>query len=232
MRSGPYQDPFATLAADRAWRADDATDDGTVTTGLPSYIGPALTLAAHGTGQAVKAVSANLGGRLTIASSSASGGAKGGYGAVALAGAPATAITIARVARVAVTTSGLDALTVAGTQNSGLATFYQTATVFYRRTTPDLQIAIALPAAIVSLTTWTASSITAYLNSRTPATVANAIAFAGTTLHVMNDSAAGTGYVMDGEWATMGYWLRALTTAEAQYVMTALGAKYGVLISA
>lgn len=224
-------DPFYLLAADRAWRADDAADNGSVTTGLPSYIGPALTLAAQGTGQGIKAASSSLGGRLAIPSIGA-GGTRGGYGAVALAGAPATAITIARVARVTATTAGLDALTVDGAANSGLASFYQTTTVFFRRTTPDLQVAIAQPCNIVSLTTWTATDITAYVNSLTPATTANAVAFAGTTIHVMNDSGAGTAYVMDGEWATMGYWLRAVTPAEASFVMLSLGRRYGVPISA
>jgi hypothetical protein len=140
----PAEDPFVVLAADRAWRADDAIDNGSVTTSLPSYVGPALSLAAQGTGQAVKAASANLGGRLTIASVGTPQ-ARGGYGAVALASAPSGAFTIARVARVTAVTGGLDALTVGGALNSGLSTFYQTTSLFFRRTTPDLQVSIALP---------------------------------------------------------------------------------------
>jgi preprotein translocase subunit Sec61beta len=224
--SGVYVDPFLSLAADRAWRADDAVDNGSVTTSIPSYVGPSLSLAALGTGQAIKAQSAFLRG-VTIASNGSA--AANGYSAVSLAGAP-SAFSVARVVRIAVTNSGMDALTVAGAVNSGVASFYETAQVKSRRVSPDVVTAVSLPVNLVLLSVYTATDILQYVNSLTATTIGNVQAFAGTTFQVMSISATGT-YTLNGQWATAGYWLRALSAAEAAFAMLQLGRRYGITIA-
>lgn len=227
-QSRPRRDPFAELGADRAWRADDAVDSGSKTTSIPSYIGPSLSLAAFGTGQAIKAASAAFPGRQSITCDGLA--ASNGYGAVALAGAP-TALTIASVVRVTAANGGIAAVTDAGTVNSGEAHFYGAAALRARKfAAPNADVVIAAPFNAVVVTVWDVNGTTHYVNSATPVVAASVAALAGTTFQIMCLSSAGS-TVLTGEWLTSGYWERALSSSEATRLLTLLGAKYGVAIT-
>jgi hypothetical protein len=225
---GGVADPFVVLGFDRAWRAEDAVDNGTNTTALPSYIGSALSLAAFGTGQAVKAASANFPGRHSIVCDGLAG--SNGYGAVALGGAP-TSLTIASVARITAVNGGIAALTAGGTVNSGEAQFYASTTLRARKFgSPNADVTIALPCKVVTLTVFDVNGTTHYVNSLTPVTAASVAALAGTTFQVMALASAGS-LVLTGEWCTSGYALRAFTPTEAASWLTLAGLRYGVTVA-
>lgn len=219
-------DPFASLGALYAWRANDAVDNGSVTTSIPNYIGATKTLPRQGSaGQAIKAASANLGGQLAITMS----GPGEGYGNVSLWGAAPTDVTIVSVARIAATTVGLSSITVAGAVNSGMSQL-DIAGTKSRKVATDASTAVTLPASVVWISVFTAEGISSYVNSKTAATAATAGALAGTMFHLgVLDS--GTTFVFDGQWATTAIWNRALSAAEAALVLDRLGAKYGIAIS-
>lgn len=224
-----YADPFVALSADRAWRADDAIDNGSVTTGLASYIGPALTLAQNGTGQAIKSVSANFAGRYSVAFNAQA--ATGAYSAVALAGAP-TSFSIASVYRIGVSNpnSGVCALTVGGTVNTGVSQFQTSNQQVSRKAAAiDANTTVVTPGQFVMVSVFDASGVTSYVSKRTPVTAAGAGALAGTTFQVGSISSANL-FTHNGEWATTGYWTRALTSAEAIFALTMLGRRYRIAI--
>jgi hypothetical protein len=222
-----YTDPFVALAADRAWRADDAVDNGSVTTSLPSYVGSPLSLTALGNGQTVKSPSADLGGRLAIACDGLP--ASNGYSAVALAGSP-TNFTVARVVRITADNSGPDALTDGGAVNTGVSSLYVAGDMRSRRVSTDASSPQTLPLSMVVVSVYTTSGFSSYVNSFTPVTSADAEAFVGTTFQVMSLSLGGL-LTMTGQWATSGYWLRALSQAEVINVLRNLGLYYGIAVS-
>ncbi len=220
-------DPFVALGASRAWRADDGVDNGSKTTSIASYVGSSLALAAFGTGQAIKAASANFGGYATITCDGLT--ASNGYGAVALAGAP-TALTLVSVVRVTAANGGLAAVTDAGAVNSGEAHFYGAAAARARKfAAPNADVTIAVPFKAVIVTVFDAAGTYHYVNSRTPVTALSAAALAGTTYQIMCLSSGGS-TVLTGEWRTSGYWERALSAAEIGVTLTSLGRRYGVVI--
>jgi hypothetical protein len=225
-----YTDPFVKLGADRAWRADDATDDGSVTTGLPNYIGAALTLTRQGTGQSIKATSANLGGKRTIAVNGSD--AAGGYGAVALAGAPA-AFTIVMVCYLAaVANQGLSALTVGGTVVTGV-TQHRVTTIRSSKTTADATSAFTAPGPLILASVFVSAGIKHYATRYTSVDVASAGALAGTTFHVMCRSAnASSPLTMTGEWRKTAYFARALSASEVAFALRMLGREHNVAIAA
>lgn len=228
-----YQDPFVALAFDRAWRADDAIDNGSVTTSLPNYIGPALSLPAVGTGQAIKAASASLGGRRSIAFTA---GAAGGYGnVVALGGAPTDFSMISVYRYVSSVNRGVAALTVAGAVNSGLSQIVTTTT---RETSKAFKVGnaalcaatLVAPQTMVQVSVWTAAGASDYSKTRTAGVLVAAGALAGTTFHIgaLDNSSS---FVLDGEWATTGYVARALSVAEINFALTMFGRYYSVTIA-
>lgn len=226
----PALDPFRQFAADRAWRADDAIDNGSVTTSLPNYLGPALALAPQGTGQAVKALSANLGGKYSIACDGLT--ASSGYSAVALAGAP-TSFSIASVYYLAaVAVSGVSALTAGGVALSGVSQ-YRNTTLRSEKLGSDALSAITPPIAVVQVSVYTATTVLHYASRYTAVSASIAGALAGTTFHVMcRASNASVPSPMTGEWASAGYWTRSLSQAEVAGVLRGLGRRYSVAIAA
>jgi len=225
------RDPFVQLAATRAWKADDAVDNGSVTTSLPSYVGAALSLTAHGTGQAIKAASPQLGNMRAIAGDGVL--ASGGYGAVIYGAAPLD-LTLASVVYVAsaAMANGLANVTVGDVAVSGVDHSYSTGPngIRCRKTGgPVVDVTAIAPRAYVLVTIFSATSTTSYVNSLTPVSVADATAVGGTKLNVM--CLAVNSGVLQGSWATTGYWTRALSAAEAVTVMTLLGQRYGVAIA-
>lgn len=223
-------DPFAYFGFTNAWRADDATDNGSKTTTLPSYIGASLTLTAQGTGQAIKAASSNLNGKQSIACDG--NNASGGYSAVALAGAP-TAFTIVTVCYLAnVANMGISALTVGGTVVTGV-TQHRVTTIRSSKTTADATSVISPPIALVLASVFDSAGIKHYASRYTSVDVASAGALAGTTFHVMCRSAnASSPLTLTGEWATTGIATRALSAVEVAATLLALGTRYGVSIAA
>lgn len=222
------QDPFAVLVADMAWRAEEATDNGSVTTGLVNYVGASLTLPRQGTGQAIKAASALLNNRMAIAFAPTAG--LGAYGNVVALGASPTNFTVATVGRYTTANRGLFALTAAGAANSGVSLLQLTGTSA-RKITTDASAAGAAPRTIVQVAVFTAAGITNYVNSFTAVTASLASALAGTSIHIGGITTSDV-FVLDGLWATTAYWTRALTAAEARFALTHLGRKYGVAIAA
>lgn len=222
-----WSDPLVALGADRAWRADDAIDNGSVTTSLPNYIGTALPLPRQGAaGQAIKAASANFNNRLTIACAPAGLG----YGATALGVAP-TNFTMVTVGRYAATGVGMSALTVAGAINTGLAQLHLTGAVNSRKVAADVAVAVAPPVNVVHVSVWdNASNVRNYTNSKSAVSASIGGALAGTDLHLMCLSSSNL-LVLNGEWARSAYWTRALSAAEAGFLLDRLGAYYGVAIS-
>lgn len=223
--SGSRVDPFASFAADLAWRASDAVDNGSVTTSLPPYMG-ALTLAANGTGQPIKAASANFVGRQTVAFNGLA--ASRGYSGV-LGGAP-TGLTVASIVRITVGQSAAYSLTVGGTVNTGSAAGYDVTQAFAKKLTTNALLAKTLPLMAVVLATVDAAGVSLYCNALTAVTAAAASALAGTTFAIGTLSSAGV-YTLTGEWLTTGAWLRAFTDAEAKVLIRNLGRYYGIPIT-
>jgi hypothetical protein len=223
-----FPDPFLALAAERAWRADDALDNGSVTTSLPNYIGAALPLANNGTGQAIKAANVNLNNRMAIVSAA---GAARGYGNDVIYGAAPAALTIASVVYVTATGSGWTAITAGGVVNSGQAQLYGTPTVRSRKQGTDAIATLALPVRLVQVSVYTATTFTDYSNSLTGSANSLPLALAGTNLRLMELDAVGT-FTLAGAWACMGYWTRALSAGEIYLTMRSLGRMYGIAITA
>lgn len=221
-------DPFLTLAASYAWRADDAVDNGSVTTSLPNYLGPTLALPRQGAaGQAIKAASANLGGRQSIAFAPAGLG----YGnVVAFGGVAPAACTFATVARMAITNVGLVAVTVGGTVNTGFAQLHLTHAES-RKLTNGITQAAAVPVNAVFVSVFTGTTITTYLNTKTGTSGAVGGALAGTSIHLGALNSTNI-FTLQGEWATSAVWDRALTNAEVGALIDHLGAHYGIAIAA
>jgi hypothetical protein len=221
-------DPFVALNADRAWRADDAVDNGSVTTSLPNYVGSLLSLSAQGTGQAKKAVASALGGRLAISCATTAG--LGAYGNVDAFAAMPASFSVATVVRFASNSRGAMAVTVGGTINTGVSQI-QTASTASVKVASSATSAGGAPASRVIVSVFTAAGITSYVNSLTPATASVAGALVGTRLHICGIASSEV-FVLDGLWATTGYWARALSAIDAAFVLTQLGRRYGVSISA
>lgn len=222
---GGFIDPFVALEADRAWRADDGIDDGTVTTALANYIGAPLLLPTTGTGQPIKNHSANFGNARSITFSP---GQRGYGNVVAFAVAP-TAITVASVVRVAAINRGWFAVTNAGATNSGFAQLFFS-NPKTRKLAVDADGAGSQPLNLIQVSVFTASGITDYSNAITGVTTASAGALVGTTLHLCEVDAAGT-FAHSGEWVTGGYFLRALSAKEIAFAMRQWSKRYRISIA-
>lgn len=219
-------DPFLALRADHAWRASDAVDNGANTTSLLPYIG-GLTLARSATGQGLKTASATLRGATVIPFNGVAGNA--GYtGALA---AP-VGLTVATVWRCAVTASAAHALTVGGLANTGTADGMSGANAFSQKVATAALKAQAIPNDLVTVSVFTAAGSTIYCNSYTPASAALAGALAGDTFIVGSLSAPGGTFVMNGEWARTGVWLKALSTSQIRFLLLRLGVRHGIAIAA
>jgi hypothetical protein len=226
-----YQDPLVTLAFDRAWRADDAVDNGSVTTSLASYIGSATPLAANGTGQAIKTRSANMNGNYSVAFDGQA--ATGAYAAVALAGAP-TAVTVVSVYRIGLSNpnAGMSALTAAGVVNTGISQLQSSNQQISRKgAATDASTTVVTPGRFVMVTVADANGVASYVNKRTPATAAGVAPLAGTTFQVGSLNSANL-FTLPGEWSVAAYALRALTADEVAFVLYMFGLKYRITIGA
>lgn len=223
-RSGRnWRDPLVALGAAYAWCADDAIDDGSVTTTLAPYIGP-VSLAAVGTGQAIKAMSANLGGRFAVACSGT-----GSYSGV-LPAVPA-AMTIVSVVYLTAANEGLFATTAAGAINTGTSQLLAGTVLRVRKLAADIGgIAIGSPLAVIQVSALNAAGGTNYVNSRTGSTTAAAGALAGTTVHVGGLDSANT-FALVGAWARTGIFTRALSASEVALLLTGYGANYRIAIA-
>lgn len=221
---GGPPDPAVVLGASYAWRADNAVDNGSVTTSLVPYIGP-TSLPVLGTGQAIKAANANLGGRLAITCVGS-----GSYTAVLPTAAPA-AITIATVAYLTAANEGLSALTTGGTINTGVSQLLAAGTLRARKTFVDIgATAAATPIAVVQVSVIDAAGGTNYVNSYTGSATVVAGGIAGTTFQICALDSANT-FPLVGAWATTIMYSRALSAAEVRIVLTGLGARYGIAIA-
>lgn len=224
---GTRDDPAYRLQARNAWRADSAVDNGSVTTSLPSYLGSSLSLAAHGTGQSIKAISAALGGRYAVSFNG--NAAANGYGAVALGGAP-TEFSIACVATIAATNTGTCALTDAGAVNTGVSQLMIGTANRGRKVTTDANKTVdPLPKAVVLVTVATSAGVEHWANSYSQTTATLAGALVGTTFHVGCLATAGT-FTHSGLWAYAAIWTRALTKGEAGFALRSLGHAYNIAI--
>jgi hypothetical protein len=223
--SGTNQDPFVVLGAERAWRADDAVDNGSVTTSIPNYVGASLPLGRNGTGQAIKAATATLGGRLAIACTA---GARG-YGNDVVYGAAPAALTMVSVARVTADNGGVWAVTVGGVVNTGQSGL-MAGTQRTFKTASSAQSALAFPLSFVQVSTFDGANFTDRTNRFTATTTALAAANLGTNLRLMELDSGGL-FTLQGAWATFGYWPRVLTASEIAFVMTRLGSRYGISIA-
>jgi hypothetical protein len=220
-------DPFLAMAATYAWRADDAVDNGAVTTSIPNYVGPTMSLPRQGAaGQAVKSVSAALNSRQSIAFSPAGLA----YGNVAIFSAAPASVTIASVVRVSATNCGWAATTAAGAPNTGTSQLH-ISQFESRKAAVGSAVVIAAPANAVIVSVITAAGIATYANSRTPVSADSAGSVAGTTWHLGALDSANT-FTLNGEWATTGVWNSALSHPEVVQLLVELGRGYGVTITA
>jgi hypothetical protein len=229
-RAPRFVDPFIALSATRAWRADDAIDNGLVTTSIPAYVGSAMPLLAFGTGQSIKAPASELGGRRAIACDGLA--ASDGYGAVTFGAVPA-ALTIASVAYVssAAATQGIAASTVGAGALTGCAQAYSVGAAGIRSRKLSAADVVGLaPRAFVVVTVFTATQTINYVNSLTPVTVADATPLAGTTFNLA--CLADGSSVLSGKLARAGYWERALSTAEVTLTLLQLGAHHKIQVAA
>lgn len=222
---GMTADAFIATSADLAWRADEAVS-GAVTTSLVPYMG-STALPKNGSGQAVKAASANFSGAPLSITFVA------GAGSYSAALATPAAYSFATVFRTTHTSVASHAMTVGGTINTGTSAGVSgTTNGFAQKLVASASKAIsAVPVLIVQLSLFDASGVTVYANSYTPVTTASAGALAGNTLHIGALDSANT-FTARGEWVTSGFWGRKLGTDEAATVLSMLGAKYVVTIAA
>lgn len=212
------------LGAAYAWQADNAADNGTVTTSLVPFIG-SVSLPVLGTGQSIKASDANLGGRLSIACAGT-----GSYTAVLFGAAP-TAITVVTVARLTAANEGLSALTTGGTINTGVSQLLAAGTLRTRKTFVDCgALAAVQPISVIQVSVVDAAGGTNYVNSFTGSTTAVAGGVAGTTFQIAALDSVNT-FPLVGSWAMTAVFLRALTAAEVAVLLRYLGSRYAVAIA-
>lgn len=222
------RDPFLGMGFDYAWRAEDAADNGSLTTSLVPYIGRG-TLLPQGTGQVKRATSANLGGRQSISVDGVA--ATGGYSAVLLSRPPVglTVVTVCYLAAVAV--SGVCAFTVGGAALTGTSQILAS-TMRSQKLNTDALSVVTTPVALVLATVCTEAGVAHYHSRVVPVVSVQSGSLAGTTFHVMcRASNASVPSVMTGEWATTGIALRPLGKSDISIVMSRLGAKYGIAIA-
>lgn len=225
-RGAAFSDPLITLAFDRAWRADDAADNGALVTTVPAYIGTGA-LTPSGTSQAKKAASASLNGRQSIVFN---GLALSGPLVSASIGAVPTNFTKVTVGRYGATNSGLAALISGVTPNTGTSQLHFGGNAVGRfANTTDATKAFAVPANIVQVNVVTPTLLTAYVNSLTPASVAG-VSSMGDIVVVGALDQVGT-FTLTGEWALTAFVRRALSLAEVTTLLSSLGARYGITIT-
>jgi hypothetical protein len=206
-----------------AWRAEDAASNATHTTTLPSYVG-SLSLVRDSTGQLPKAASANFGGRASVAFVAPVN--RGYSGALA---APA-AMTVVSVWRLSASSAGHYAMTVGGVVNTGNSCYHDLGNASGQKLAVHADVAIGLPAKMITVNVVTATGVSFYCNSYTAVAAAQAGALAGDTFTIGAITPGGI-YTATGEWRTTGYWDRALTNGEVGSLLTALGAREGIAIA-
>lgn len=215
-------DPFIALGARLAWRADDAIDNGSTTTSIPGYIG-GVTLPTQTGGQAIKAASPAFGGRYTI---TFTGGT--GYGNVEIWPATPANATIVTVGRSNTHSTGLCAVTVTGSVNTGFDQRSVSGAVLgsTKVATVGSQFGISHGVNTIMVSVFTAAGATTYVNSKVPTTGSFGAALTGSHFHI---GALSTNNVwpLVGEWAATAIWDRALTQGEVAYLLEALAVSYG-----
>jgi hypothetical protein len=230
VRGAGLIDPFPVLAADRAWRGEDAVDNGSVSTAWPNYWGAPLSLPVSGSGQAIKARSADLGNQFAVGFNGLA--ASGSFSAVALA-SPPTGFTAACVFRVGTTNpnASIAALTAGGTINTGVSLLHNGGNTIARKgASTDATTAISTPRSFVIVSVFDAAGVATYVSKLTAVTAVGAGDLAGTKIHIGGINDSGSYAPMIGPIAAFGYWTRALSATEAAFVLTQLGREHKVAI--
>lgn len=224
-RFGHRTNPFYALDADFAWRAEDAYDNGSVTTVLAPYIGE-VSLTKDAAGQAIKAGTTNFQARKSISFD----GLSGGYSAALLSSAPPY-FTVASVLRFTAANSGMYALSAGGVVNTGNSAYYDAGGIHGRKVVSDAVEALAHPLRLVIVVTLDSDGVTLNANRYATQSTAAAGALAGTVFTIGALDSSST-FTLAGEWVETGCWLRKLRASEIRYLMTDLGAEHEISIAA